>query len=193
MRALLIDAYDCFIYSLHQYVGKLGIDTCVIRHNQITLNGISTYKPDFILLGPGPGHPEDVGYIEIIKHYGSTIPILGICLGHQAIGMAYGAKITKAHSLKHGKISQIVHDKKGCFSDYDSPFRATRYHSLIVSHESIPDSLTVSAYSEDDYSIMGLRHKLFPIESVQFHPESICTDNGLQIISSFIATYCRFG
>ncbi len=189
LRALLVDSYDSFIYSLFQYVSALGVDSCVVRNDQVNASFIQAYKADFVVLGPGPGHPKDAGYVEIIKKLGRTTPILGVCLGHQAIGLAYGGDVVRAVHIRHGKTSQIFHDQKGCFSAYRHPFKGMRYHSLIVDEERVPDCLTVSAYSEDDHYVMGLRHKVYPVESIQFHPESIGTEHGISLISGFISTH----
>ena len=191
MKALIVDAYDSFVYIIYQYLLSAGIDATVVRNDKITLAEISSFQPDFIVLGPGPGHPKDAHYIEIIQKFGADIPILGICLGHQAIGLAFGGEIEQAKNLMHGKTSLIDHDNQGCFANQNNPFRATRYHSLIVSKQNFPDCLTISAYDQEDQYIMGLRHKHLPIESLQFHPESICTESGDQLFKNFIKTYCK--
>lgn len=189
MRALVIDAYDSFIYIISQYLMKAGVDSEVIRNDQLDIDQIERMAPDFIVLGPGPGHPAEAKYSEIILKYGPSIPLLGVCLGHQAIALAYGGTIEQARHLMHGKTSDMLHDGKGCFLDLPKPFRATRYHSLIVNRETVPDCLEVTCESMDDHYIMGLRHKSYPIESIQFHPESVYTEHGYQLFSNFIHTY----
>lgn len=189
MRALVVDAYDSFIYIISQYLMKAGVYSEVIRNDQLELDEIQDYSPDFIVLGPGPGHPADSKYSEIIIRYGSTIPLLGVCLGHQAIAMAFGGRIDQAEHLMHGKTSEILHDGKGCFSDIPNKFMATRYHSLIVNREELPNCLEVTCESMDDRYIMGLRHKKYPIESIQFHPESVYTQYGDQLFRNFMRTY----
>jgi len=189
MRALLIDAYDSFIYIIDQYLRSLQVETSVLRNDQVAPESVLSHGCDFIVLGPGPGHPKDAGYVDILREVGGRLPILGVCLGHQAIGLAYGGTVSRAPRPVHGKDSIIHHDKKGCFKEYQTSFKATRYHSLIVERESLPACLTASAASHEDDCIMGLRHTSLPIESVQFHPESIGTDKGLQIFTSFIETH----
>ena len=190
MNTLVIDAYDSFVYIIYQYLLSLNVTAKVVRNDKVTLEDISSAKPDFILLGPGPGHPKDAHYVEIIQKFGENIPILGVCLGHQAIGLAYGGEVIQAKHIMHGKTSLIKHDNFGVFKDQPNPFTATRYHSLLVSENNLPDCLTISATDEDDNYIMGLRHKSNPIESIQFHPESICTESGLNLFKSFVKAYC---
>lgn len=189
MKAYLIDAYDSFVYIIYQYVRSLGIEADVVRNDKVTLSGIEDAKPDFILLGPGPGHPADAHYIEVIERFGGQTPILGVCLGHQAIGLAFKSKVIRAKNLMHGKSSSIEHDGKGCFIGIENGLRVTRYHSLIVEADSVGEELIVTANSKDDGYIMGLRHKTKPIESVQFHPESVYTQGGLRLIENFVRTY----
>lgn len=191
MKALVIDAYDSFVYIIYQYLLTLDVDVDVIRNDKVTVDSVRKNRPDFILLGPGPGHPAEAGYVEIINKFGGDIPILGICLGHQAIGLAFGAQVHRASHLMHGKRCSILHDGKGCFHRKKGAFQAARYHSLIVSESQLPSSLIVTARSADDNYVMGLRHRQKPIESIQFHPESIYTDNGLKIFENFITTYVR--
>ncbi|MFD0588649.1 anthranilate synthase component II [Paenibacillus sp. GCM10027627] len=191
MKALVLDAYDSFVYIICQYLMKAGIEVEVVRNDQLQRGQIELINPDFIVLGPGPGHPADAQYVELIKRYAGSIPILGVCLGHQAIGLAFGGKIIQADNLMHGKTSEIHHDGAGCFQSLEEPLRATRYHSLIVSRDSLPDCFIITAWSSDDGYIMGLRHKHFPIESVQFHPESVYTEHGLAMFLNFAERYCR--
>jgi anthranilate synthase/aminodeoxychorismate synthase-like glutamine amidotransferase len=189
MKALLIDAYDSFIYIIDQYLSTLDVDTRVVRNDQVSFGFVETLSPDLIVLGPGPGHPSDAGYVELIQRFQGKYPLLGVCLGHQAIGLAYGATVSRASHLVHGKTSVVRHDQRGCFRGQPNPFRATRYHSLIVEEHGMPDCLEVVARSEDDGYVMGLRHRIHPIESVQFHPESVCTEHGILLFANFITTY----
>lgn len=183
---LIIDNYDSFTYNLVQYLGELGADLKVYRNDKITINGIRKLRPSKILISPGPGRPEDAGLSEeVIMAFGKTTPILGVCLGHQAIGEAFGGRIVGAKSLMHGKTSAIYHDGKGIFKGISSPFEATRYHSLIVERKSFPKALRVTAETKDK-EIMGLQHKTFPIYGVQFHPESILTLDGKRILKNFL-------
>ncbi|BCG56871.1 anthranilate synthase component II [Paenibacillus sp. URB8-2] len=191
MRAIVIDAYDSFVYIICQYLMEAGVHVDVVRNDQLDLPQIEYFAPDLIVLGPGPGHPAEARYVELIHQYSARIPTLGVCLGHQAIGLAFGGEIVRAEHLMHGKTSQIYHDGKGCFSDVESPFRATRYHSLLVSKEGFPDCLEITAQSEDDGYVMGLRHKVYPIESIQFHPESVYTEHGLVLFQNFIRKYVK--
>ena len=183
---LLIDNYDSFTYNLYQYLTELGVEVKVVRNDTITIAEIEKMKPEKIVISPGPGRPEEAGIIiDIIKKFAGSIPILGVCLGHQAIGLAFGAKIVSAPVIMHGKTSEIFHDGKGIFSGIPSPFEATRYHSLIVSNNNLPDQLEVSAKTSDGV-IMGLRHKRFPVDGIQFHPESIMTLHGKSILRNFL-------
>ncbi len=184
-KVLVIDNYDSFVYNLVQYVGELGASISVMR-NDFDIEEIEKINPDKIMISPGPGRPENSGVsLQIIKKMGEMIPILGVCLGHQAIGYVFGAKISHAKRIMHGKTSKVYHDGKGVFKNVKNPIYATRYHSLIVSHENIPDCLKVSAKTDQD-EIMGIRHKYYPIEGVQFHPESILTEDGRKIIRNFL-------
>ena len=188
MKALLIDAFDSFVYVIYQYLGELSVDTEVIRANEVTDQQIRSLNPHFIVLGPGPGHPAATPYPDIINTHGKDIPILGVCLGHQAVGLAFGASVIHAAQIVHGKTSSITHDGKGCFRNIDQAFSATRYHSLAVADEALPEQLAVTARSEDG-TIMGVRHRTMNIEGVQFHPESIATENGHDIIANFMSEH----
>ncbi|MBB6637922.1 aminodeoxychorismate/anthranilate synthase component II [Cohnella thailandensis] len=184
---LVIDNYDSFTYNLVQYLGELGEEIKVYRNDEIDLDGIAALKPDHILISPGPCTPNEAGVsLGLIERFKGEIPIFGVCLGHQSIGQAFGGDVVRAGKLMHGKTSEITHDGKTIFSGVESPFTATRYHSLVVKRETLPDSLEISAESEDG-EIMGLRHKQYVVEGVQFHPESIMTDNGLTILRNFLA------
>ncbi|MDF2720238.1 MAG: anthranilate synthase component [Paenibacillus sp.] len=184
---LVIDNYDSFTYNLVQYLGEIGQEVLVRRNDQIDLNGIESLKPDHILISPGPCTPNEAGIsLALIDHFKGKIPILGVCLGHQSIGQVFGGEVIRAEKLMHGKTSDIYHDGKTIFEGIPSPYTATRYHSLIVRRESLPDCLEISAETKDG-EIMGLRHKEYPIEGVQFHPESIITDHGLKLLRNFVA------
>lgn len=183
---LLIDNYDSFTYNLFQYLSELGEEVSVVRNDQINLEDIEAMSPERITISPGPGSPEHAGISnDIIHHFGDRIPILGVCLGHQCIGYSYGARIGIASEIKHGKSSLIHHDGKGLFRGLSSPFSAIRYHSLSIIDNSLPSCLEVSARTENGI-IMGLRHRQLPIEGVQFHPESIMTKVGRDILKNFI-------
>jgi anthranilate synthase/aminodeoxychorismate synthase-like glutamine amidotransferase len=186
----VLDNYDSFTYNLVQYIGELGHEVVVRRNDQISVDEIAELHPDRIVISPGPCTPQDAGIsIEVIKHFARKIPVLGVCLGHQAIGAAFGGKVVRAHNLMHGKTSQIEHDGEGVFRDIPSPLTATRYHSLIVEEESLPEQLDVSATCIDRDGrrvIMGLRHREYPVEGVQFHPESVLTEHGKQMVRNFI-------
>jgi len=188
----VLDNYDSFTYNLVQYLGELGAEVEVRRNDQITVEGIEQMRPERILISPGPCTPHDAGIsIELIRHFAGKLPLLGVCLGHQAIGAAFGGQVVRAKSLMHGKTSQVEHDGKTIFHGLSSPMTATRYHSLIVSEKGLPAELEVSAETLDkDGSrvIMGLRHKKFPIEGVQFHPESVLTAEGKKLVENFLRT-----
>lgn len=183
---LVIDNYDSFTYNLVQYLGELGEKIEVRRNDEIDLEGIETLKPDHILISPGPCTPNEAGIsLSLIERFKGRIPILGVCLGHQSIGQAFGGEVIRAERLMHGKTSEIFHDGQGVFKDLPSPFTATRYHSLIVKKETLPDCFVITAETAEG-EIMGLRHKDYPIEGVQFHPESIITDHGHQMLRNFL-------
>ncbi|MEE8638231.1 MAG: aminodeoxychorismate/anthranilate synthase component II [Candidatus Margulisiibacteriota bacterium] len=184
---LMIDNYDSFTYNLVQYLGELGEDLQVYRNDKITIPEIEKLKPKRIVISPGPGTPKDAGISnEVIKHFAGKIPILGVCLGEQSIAEVFGGKVIRAKRLMHGKTSEIHHDGKTIFNDLPDPFTATRYHSLIVEKESLPDCFEISAWT-DQNEIMGLRHKDFKLEGVQFHPESILTEAGKKLLANFLA------
>ena len=186
----MIDNYDSFTYNLVQYLGELGEDVRVFRNDKITVQEIETMKPDRIVISPGPCTPKEAGIsIETIKYFGGKIPILGVCLGHQAIGAAFGGDIIRAPYLMHGKTSMIHHDGKTLFEGLPNPFEATRYHSLVIKRETLPDCLDITAWTEAEGVtgiIMGVRHKKHLIEGVQFHPESILTVAGKDLLRNFI-------
>ena len=192
MNVLLLDAYDSFVYVIDHYLRQIHLDVTTVRHDRISLDEISRAKPDAIVLGPGPGHPKDCSYIPIIKKFANQIPILGICLGHQAICMAFGAKILVAKRLMHGRSSFIAHDSSGCFAGLPKNFEANRYHSLIVEAESLNSTpLYATAHSDVDGYVMGVRHKSLPVEGLQFHPESISTNFGFHLLANFISSTCK--
>jgi len=188
MRVVVIDNYDSFVYNLVQYLGELGAEPIVHRHDALTLDALLALDPDAVLVSPGPGRPEDAGVSsEAIRAFGERgVPVLGVCLGHQCIGQIYGGRVERAPRVMHGKTSQITHDGRGVFAGIASPFTATRYHSLVVARDSVPDVLEVTAQSEDGL-VMGLRHRELPIEGVQFHPESILTQSGHDLLRNFLA------
>lgn len=184
---LVIDNYDSFVFNLVQYLGELGDAPRVVRNDAIDVAGVIALRPSAVVVSPGPGRPEDAGVsLALIRELPAEIPILGVCLGHQAIGAAFGGQVVRAPEPRHGKTSQIRHDGRGVFIGLNNPFAATRYHSLVVERASLPDSLEVSAETSDGL-IMGLRHRTRPIEGVQFHPESILTGCGRQLIANFVA------
>jgi para-aminobenzoate synthetase component II len=183
---LLIDNYDSFTYNLAQFLGQLGETLEVRRNDQITLDQIAAKKPQRIVISPGPGEPQNAGIcIDVIREFTGKIPILGVCLGHQAIGYAFGGKVVRAPALMHGKTSRIHHDNKTIFRELPQDFVATRYHSLIVQKKGLPRELEISA--ETDGLIMGLRHRKLPLEGVQFHPESVLTEVGMQMLRNFLS------
>ena len=186
----VLDNYDSFTYNLVQYLGELGAEVVVRRNDQVTVAGVEAMRPDRILLSPGPCTPQEAGIsIELVRHFAGKVPVLGVCLGHQAIGAAFGGEIVRAPKLMHGKTSEVQHDGKTIFRGLPSPMTATRYHSLIVQEKGLPEDLEISAYATENGGsrvIMGLRHKRFPVEGVQFHPESVLTVEGKKLISNFL-------
>jgi len=183
---LVLDNYDSFVYNIVQYLGELGAELKVIRNDALTVEDIAALKPQAILISPGPCTPKEAGIsIELLQKMAGKIPMMGVCLGHQAMADAFGGKVIRAPQVIHGKTSEIHHDGKGLFAELRQPFTATRYHSLIVEKESLPDCLEVSAWTEDGL-IMGLRHRDYPIEGVQFHPESILTKEGMKLLGNFM-------
>jgi anthranilate synthase component 2 len=185
-RVVVIDNYDSFVYILVQYLGELGADVHVYRHDALSVEEIAALEPDAILISPGPGTPDDAGVsLEVIKRLGSSIPVLGVCLGHQCIGQAFGGVVVRAETVMHGKTSVVSHSGVGVFADLEPDLTVTRYHSLVVDPATVPDVLEVTARSEDG-TIMGLRHRTLPIEGVQFHPESVLTDSGHAMLKSFL-------
>jgi anthranilate synthase component II len=191
MKFLIIDNYDSFVYNIAQYLGELGVDSEVFRNDKITVERIKLKKYDAIIISPGPGTPEDKKHFgicsDVIKEIGPTTPILGVCLGHQGIIEAFGGKITNAGCVRHGKTSQVIHTGSELFNGVKNPFRATRYHSLVGDKTIIPGILEVTATASDDGEIMAIKHKEYLIEGVQFHPESIMTEDGKKILANFIS------
>jgi anthranilate synthase component 2 len=183
---LMIDNYDSFTYNLVQYLGELGADVKVVRNDEVALDEVERMRPELIVISPGPCSPNEAGIsLGLIERLGGAVPILGVCLGHQAIGQAYGGKVVHAKRLMHGKTSPIHHAGRGVFAGLPSPFTATRYHSLAVERESLPDCLEVTAWT-DDGEIMGLRHSGLAVEGVQFHPEAILTEHGHAMLKNFL-------
>ncbi|MGW0564775.1 anthranilate synthase component II [Streptomyces sp. NPDC003016] len=185
MKVLLVDAYDSFSHIIDQYLLTLGADTEVVRSRTRTVEQLVDSAPDAVVLGPGPGHPAVSGHIELVRAFAGRVPLLGVCLGHQAIGLAYGAKVSVAKHLMHGKTSPVQHDGRGVFAGAASPLTVTRYHSLIVTDP--PPQLVVTATSLDDGYVMGVRHRTLAVEGVQFHPESVTTDDGLRLFGNFLS------
>ena len=185
-RVLVIDNYDSFVYNLVQELGELGADPVVFRNDAIDVAGIRAEQPDAVLISPGPGRPEDGGVsLEAVRELAGEIPLLGVCLGHQCIGQAFGGEIVAAPHLMHGKTSEIHHDGSGIYSGLPNPFVATRYHSLVVRPDSVPSDFAVTARSTDGV-VMGLRHRTLPVEGVQFHPESVLTASGPALLANFL-------
>jgi para-aminobenzoate synthetase component II len=186
---LMIDNYDSFTYNLVQYLGELGQELVVKRNDQISLEEIEELQPKFLMISPGPCSPNEAGIsLQAIEHFAGKIPIFGVCLGHQSIAQVFKGDVVQAERLMHGKTSEMIHDGKTIFAGMDNPFPATRYHSLIVKKETLPDCLEVTAWTEEG-EIMAIRHKTLPIEGVQFHPESIMTKDGKRLLKNFISCY----
>lgn len=186
---LMIDNYDSFTYNLVQYFGELGAEVLVFRNDAISLSEIQKVNPDHIVLSPGPGNPDQAGItLDVIRRFSGHIPILGVCLGHQAIGQAFGGQVVRAPTLMHGKTSAIHHNERGIFCGLPQPFTATRYHSLIVDKNTLPDCLEITSWTHDQL-IMGLRHKAMAVEGVQFHPESILTEKGHDLLANFLKNH----
>jgi anthranilate synthase component II len=186
MRILLLDNYDSFTYNLYQYLSELGAEVAVHRNDEIEVEEIRALAPDKIVISPGPCTPAEAGIsLPLIRELAVEIPILGVCLGHQAIGMAFGGRVVRAPEPVHGKLSAIHHEGQGVFAELPSPFAATRYHSLIVERESLPGALEITAETEDGI-IMGLRHRELPVEGIQFHPESYTTEHGKRLLRNFL-------
>jgi len=184
---LMLDNYDSFTYNLVQYLGELKADIRVFRNDKISIAEVKKLKPEKIIISPGPGRPDDAGIsCVLIEQFKDKVPILGVCLGHQAIGFAFGAKIVSAKKLMHGKTSMIYHDKSALFKGLPNPFEATRYHSLAVEKKSLPSCLAITAWTKDDSEIMSLKHKKYPVWGVQFHPESVMTKYGKQLLANFL-------
>jgi anthranilate synthase/aminodeoxychorismate synthase-like glutamine amidotransferase len=186
----VLDNYDSFTYNLVQYLGELGSEVVVRRNDEVSVAEVDAMRPERIVLSPGPCTPQEAGIsIEVVRHFAGKVPVLGVCLGHQAIGAAFGGEIVRAPKLMHGKTSEVQHDGKTIFKDLPSPMTATRYHSLIVQEKGLPQDLEISAYAAENGGarvIMGLRHKRFPVEGVQFHPESVLTGEGKKLIENFL-------
>jgi anthranilate synthase/aminodeoxychorismate synthase-like glutamine amidotransferase len=184
---LMIDNYDSFTYNLVQYFGELDAKVKVFRNDAITVDDVRAMAPERIVVSPGPSSPEHAGIsVEVIRQFAGKVPLLGVCLGHQSIGYAFGGKIIRAGKLMHGKTSRISHDGKDLFKGMSNPFQATRYHSLVIEEKTIPECLQITARAEDDNEIMGVRHKTLPVWGVQFHPESILTKEGKKILANFL-------
>jgi len=198
VRVLMIDNYDSFTYNIVHYLAELGADVTVKRNDEITVEEIESYQPDALVISPGPCTPNEAGIsVKAIRRYAGKLPILGVCLGHQSIGVAFGGKIRRAKTLKHGKSSLIRHSQKGIFKGLPNPFEAIRYHSLVIDENSLPEDLEVVAYSEDDGEIMAVQHKELPIFGVQFHPESVGFNEnfrkwGLQLLKNFLEEVKKF-
>jgi anthranilate synthase/aminodeoxychorismate synthase-like glutamine amidotransferase len=188
---IMIDNYDSFTYNLVQFVGELGEELQVFRNDKITIEEIERLSPDYLMISPGPCTPNEAGIsMQAIRHFAGKIPILGVCLGHQSIGQVFGGNVIRAERLMHGKTSEVFHDGRTIFRDIPSPFTAARYHSLIVDAETLPDELEVSARTAEG-EIMAVRHRRYPIEGVQFHPESIITQHGKQLLRNFLTSYAK--
>jgi anthranilate synthase/aminodeoxychorismate synthase-like glutamine amidotransferase len=190
---LMIDNYDSFTYNLVQYLGELGAQVAVFRNDEISIQKIAAMQPSHVVISPGPCTPNEAGItLALLERFAGQLPILGVCLGHQAIGQAFGGKVVRAGQVMHGKVSRIRHDQKGLFKGIPDPFVATRYHSLVVQRDSLPDCLEITAQSEDG-EIMGLRHRSLAVEGVQFHPEAMLTEHGHKMLQNFLAGQTRKG
>ncbi|MBH8598785.1 MULTISPECIES: aminodeoxychorismate/anthranilate synthase component II [unclassified Thermoactinomyces] len=188
---LMIDNYDSFTYNLVQYLGELGENLTVVRNDELTVDGIEKENPQAIVLSPGPGTPREAGIcLDVVKHLSGKIPILGVCLGHQTIAEAFGGEVIRAGRLMHGKTSEVLHDGETIFSGLPSPVTMTRYHSLIVNPDRLPEELVVSAKTAEG-EIMGIRHRFLPVEGVQFHPEAILSEHGKTLLANFLQTYVK--
>ena len=188
----VIDNFDSFTYNLVQYLGELGARVIVRRNNEVTVDEIAALNPSRIVISPGPGRPEQAGVtVDAIRQLGPRIPILGVCLGHQAIGLAFGGKVVRARVPMHGKTSAITHDQRGVFAGVANPFEAARYHSLVVERASMPPELEIAARTQDEGVVMGLRHREYPVHGVQFHPESVMTRQGMRMLENFLAVEGR--
>ncbi|MCX4733368.1 aminodeoxychorismate/anthranilate synthase component II [Streptomyces sp. NBC_01363] len=187
MKVLLIDAHDSFVHIIDQYLRTLGAETVVVRSRTRTPGELAALEPDAVVLGPGPGHPADSGHVELVHRFAGVVPVLGVCLGHQAIALAHGGTVRRAEQVMHGRVSVIRHDGAGVFRGLGNTLEATRYHSLIVA-EPLPAELVTTSVSVDHGYVMGLRHRTLPVEGVQFHPESILTTGGLQLFRNFLET-----
>ncbi|NYH40483.1 anthranilate synthase component 2 [Micromonospora jinlongensis] len=185
MKVLLVDAYDSFTHIIDQYLRTLGARTMVVRSRSRSTEQLAALRPDAVVLGPGPGHPAESGHVELVHAFAGQVPLLGVCLGHQAIGLAYGGTVTVARHLMHGKTSVVAHDGRGVFAGAPAPLTVTRYHSLIVA-DPAPPALEITARSSDDGYVMGVRHLTLPVEGVQFHPESVLTEDGLRLFDNFL-------
>jgi len=195
MKILVIDNYDSFVYNIAQILGELGAEPIVVRNDKITLEQVKAMDPDGIVISPGPGHPADHKYFgvctDVIREVGPKTPILGVCLGHQGIVHAFGGKVINAKKVRHGKTSPIQYSSDRLFENVANPFKATRYHSLVAEQDSIPECLEVTAKALDDGEIMAIRHKKYPIEGVQFHPESVLTGEGRKMLQNFLSMVKR--
>ncbi|MDO4879525.1 MAG: aminodeoxychorismate/anthranilate synthase component II [Neisseria sp.] len=189
---LFIDNYDSFTYNIVQYFAELGQDVAVRCNDELTISEIEDLHPQYLVVGPGPCSPQEAGVsVEAVRYFAGRIPILGVCLGHQAIGEAFGGRVVRAKSLMHGKVSPVFHEGRGVFCGLPNPVACTRYHSLAVAREGLPDCLEVSAWTEDG-EIMGLRHKSYPVEGVQFHPEALLTECGHEMLANFLREFADF-
>ena len=193
---MMVDNYDSFTYNVVQYFGELKADVQVVRNDEVSVDDIAAQKPEYVVISPGPCTPNEAGIsLAAVDYFAGKVPLLGICLGHQSIGQAFGGHIVRASEVMHGKVSPVYHNNTGVFSHLPSPFNATRYHSLVIDKESLPDCLEVTAWTQNDDGsideIMGVRHRELPVEGVQFHPESILTEHGHQLLDNFLKLYKR--